>query len=433
MNTQDRTPARRKRVERNIYKRADGKYEIGFRDSDGIQRWRDPNGPPSFDTITAARKALARVQGAKAKGERVQPNPRLTFGAAADRWLVDQVSDLRPATQASYRNSIEVHLRPRWSRRRLDSITVDDVARAVRELRAEGKAENSIGTIMRAATRVFKFARRRLGWHGEIPTVQLENGERPRISQAARQRIFQGDELAQTLAAASEPWRTLFAFAAVSGARLSEVLGLVWADVELADISEATVSIAFQADRDGRRVALKTDSARRTIELPRSLAALLLEHRLRCGSPDDSAFVFASRSGRALGQRNVLRELRRAQKAAVDAEGGPTFPALQESGPVPPRSVPTFHSFRHTAASEAIAAGDSAEEVSWQLGHKNSVVTRAIYVQQIRDAERTAKRRARMEARYGSVLEAAGRNGTQQAETQDGEVVDLARVRGGTQ
>lgn len=33
-------------------------------------------------------------------------------------------------------------------------------------------------------------------------------------------------------------------------------------------------------------------------------------------------------------------------------------------------------------ASEAIAAGDGAEEVSWQLGHKNSVVTRAIYVRQ---------------------------------------------------
>ena len=45
--------------------------------------------------------------------------------------------------------------------------------------------------------------------------------------------------------------------------------------------------------------------------------------------------------------------------------------------------VPNFHAFRHTAASEAIAAGDGAEEVSWQLGHKNSNVTRAVYVQEV--------------------------------------------------
>jgi integrase len=59
-------------------------------------------------------------------------------------------------------------------------------------------------------------------------------------------------------------------------------------------------------------------------------------------------------------------------------------------------TMPSFHGFRHTAASEAIAAGDSAEEASWQLGHKNSVVTRSIYVQEIKSTERTARRRARM-------------------------------------
>jgi integrase len=35
---------------------------------------------------------------------------------------------------------------------------------------------------------------------------------------------------------------------------------------------------------------------------------------------------------------------------------------------VPRGAVPTFHGFRHSAASCAIAQGDSAEEVSRQLG-----------------------------------------------------------------
>ena len=169
--------ARRQRVERNIYKRtsAAGRtvYEVGYRDSAGRQRWKVVNGG-----ITAARAERDDVLGRKGKGQAVQPNPRLRFGEAADRWLAEQVSELRPATQASYRNSVEVHLRPRWARTRLDAITVDDAARLVRELRAERKAEWTISTILRAASRIFQFARRRMNWHGENPLAGLENGER---------------------------------------------------------------------------------------------------------------------------------------------------------------------------------------------------------------------------------------------------------------
>jgi integrase len=100
---------------------------------------------------------------------------------------------------------------------------------------------------------------------------------------------------------------------------------------------------------------------------------------------------------------------------------------------VPRGVVPSFHSFRHTAASEAIAAGESAEEVSRQLGHKTSLITRAVYVQEIKSAERTARRRARMEARYGSLLEAADRSKAQQtSERSTADVLDLGAVAAGS-
>jgi integrase len=186
-------------------------------------------------------------------------------------------------------------------------------------------------------------------------------------------------------------------------------------------------------DGDGQRVPLKTESARRTVEYRDRALCSSKSRASERGSSTDSAFVFATVTGKPYDRRNVLRELRRAMKAARDTEGRPTFPVLHEPGPVPPRSVPTFHGFRHTAASEAIAAGEGAEEVSWQLGHKNSTVTRAIYVQQIRSAEQRAKRRDRMEARYGSVLEAAGRSGSQDPEADTVEVVDLEQVRSAAQ
>ena len=41
--------------------------------------------------------------------------------------------------------------------------------------------------------------------------------------------------------------------------------------------------------------------------------------------------------------------------------------------------------------------------MSWQLGHKNSNVTRPVYMQEVKSAERRARRRAKMEARYGDL------------------------------
>jgi hypothetical protein len=113
-------------------------------------------------------------------------------------------------------------------------------------------------------------------------------------------------------------------------ARLSECLGLVWADFELDDVATAAVSFEFQVDREGRRQPLKTDESRRTVELPRPLAAMLVQHKLASLRSTPRDFVFASRSGRPLGQRNVLRALRRAQERAVDGRGRPTFPALHQ-------------------------------------------------------------------------------------------------------
>ena len=405
---------RRVHVERNIYETTRGGkrvFEVGCRDSTGKQRWKIV-GPK----ISAARAERDSILGTRGKGGRIQPNPRLRFGEAADRWLEDQVVDLRPRTRETYRNAIETHVRPRWGRRRLDQISIDDAARMVREMEADGKSASTIASTLGVAQRVFKFARRRMNWHGENPIAGLEGRERPKVG-TARRRIFEGSELAETLAASHEPYRTLFAFAATTGARLSECLGLIWGDLDLSDLGEADVSFEFQADRNGNRQPLKTDESRRTVELPRALAAMLAKHKARSAHSQEASFVFATRSGRPISQRNASRELRRAMRKACREDGSPTFPALHavdaEGKPLPIErgELPSFHGFRHLAASQAIRDGESAEEVSWQLGHRNSNVTRAVYVQEIRSAERKAQRRARFEARIGPMLASIPENG----------------------
>src|SRR4051794_30515276 len=64
-----------------------------------------------------------------------------------------------------------------------------------------------------------------------------------------------------------------------------------------------------------------------------------------------------------------------------------------------------FRGFRRAAASEAIAAGESAGEASWKLDHRNSVVPRATYFQEIKSAERTAPVAKRLKERSGDLLD----------------------------
>ena len=67
--------------------------------------------------------------------------------------------------------------------------------------------------------------------------------------------MLSGEELEHLIAAADDRYRPIFAFAAGTGARLGETLGLKWRSLHL---ERGTASITHQLDRQGRYVELKT-------------------------------------------------------------------------------------------------------------------------------------------------------------------------------
>lgn len=238
------------------------------------------------------------------------------------------------------------------------------------------------------------------------------SSERPKPSQSKRRRLFEGDELEQTIATADEPYRTLFTVAALTGARLSELLALTWACVRIDDLGDGEIEFAQQLDRHGNLGPTKTDGSARTVPIPRELAEILAEHRRRSPFVGPQAFVFATRSGRPFGQRNIGRALRSAQLKATDRDGRPTFPtlhAVDNDGhpiPVPHGAVPSMHGFRHTVASRALLAGESVDEIAFLLGHRDANVTRAVYVRELADARRRTMRRSRMAMEFAALLAA---------------------------
>lgn len=405
----DRT---RQLVERNIYKRLDAgghwRFELNYRDSDGRQRRQTVEGG-----IKAARVALSDVKARMGRGQRVAPLPNLTFGEAAARWQEAQAARLRPSTRSAYESHLRTHLLPRWGRRRLDSLTVDDVARLAEEMRLSGRKAWTIRGALVVAGRVLDFARRRLGWAGENPVRALDRSERPRSDQRER-RVLSGEELQALLDAGREPYRQAFALAAMTGARLGEVLGLRWRSL---DLEAGTATIDAQLDRHGNLAECKTARSRRTIELPAALIGQLREQKLRSPTSREDDFVFTSRTGRPLDHRTVTRAF---------------ATAVERAGLTPPR--PTFHDLRHGFASRFIASGGDLVTLSAHLGHRSPAITASAYSHEFERSARTGERRARLDAMFGSAhgsIEAATERSTAQRTEglENAEVVDLQRKR----
>jgi integrase len=408
---------------RNIYVRYDGQFEIGYRDERGKQRWHG-----RFANITEARRVRNDLLGRKSRGETIDPteqadapsNAPLTYGAAWAAYWADHVADLDENTRGTYGGHYHTHLKVRWEERSLDSFKKSDAAQLIRDLRACGLLEWSIVGIVGVASRVFRYARRDLEWTGTNPFDLLDSRQRPKVSKTPPRRIYEGDELDQVIAATTEPWRTLFRLADLCAGRESELLGLWREEINISDLDAATVDFKYQVSRAGRRKALKTDESLATsYPLPRSAAVMLKAHFDRSSHKRPRDFVFATASGRAISQRNVLRALYRAQERARKPDGLPTFPELFEDqhgnlivndrgefvrNDVPRKALrlPTFHGIRHAAAMDC----EDLEETRDMLRHKDATVTAKVYRPHM-TAKRRSALRERMEARQRRrVLEA---------------------------
>jgi integrase len=183
---------------------------------------------------------------------------------------------------------------------------------------------------------------------------------------------------------ADDPYRLMFRFAAGTGCRLGEVLGLKWRAI---DFDAGTATITHQLDRRGEYVALKTRRSRRTLVLPGWLVSELRALKVASAHSGDQECVFTTRLGTPHDHRNVAgRALARAIKQAeIDTETQP---------------APTFHSFRHGFASAFIAAGGDLVELSAHLGHRDPSVTASVYAQEFEKATRSDARRTRIESMY---------------------------------
>jgi integrase len=335
------TPAR-VRVERGIYRQRNGKYAVCWRHA-GRLRVRTVG----FDVAEARRARLALI--AATREGKLPVSPRLRFEAVAGWWL-DRfeakvaAGERHPRTLEAHRYQLDRHLLPALGRRRVASLTVDDVAELLHELRRTGRSAKTAASALATLQSVMRFAPR-CGW-----------SRRPGRAARARRAPAAG---------AAAPAR---ARARRDRAPARGLLGARPADARHrplhrpAHLRDARPRLGRRRLRGRRDPRAPTPLAR-----PPRRARLLSAHRQRSRFARGADWVFATARGTPYGHRNVGRRClgRAAQLAGLNDDGRPPL---------------RFHDLRHTFASHLIIdLGLDPAQVSRMLGHARITITLDTY------------------------------------------------------
>jgi len=372
----------------SIWQRGDALYHVYY---DG-QRQHEVR--LKATSLAAARRECAARNTKKDEGRLVSPTS-ITFGQVAEEFLAMQrglLSEGRRSarTVALYEQRYNAHLAPSLGRRRFQQITPNHISSLLSELRSKkGRKGQMSGStragILRLASAIFAFGVSR-GYRYDSPMQYLAPQERPESKPRTKARALTDEECSKLIATTRLGLRSLVAFLAYTGVRLSEGLGLRWGDL---DLDEGTVTISAQLERwkegqSPKLKGLKTENGYRTIDLHPALVSLLRELRkgaLARGVHRDDCFVFCTEDGRPHSHRNTARDIESAAtKAKLNGDG---------QRPV------SAHMLRHTFASRLIALGLDVVEVARQLGDKPDTLLR-VYAQAFQDARRRDEIRQRI-------------------------------------
>jgi integrase len=325
-----------------------------------------------------AEKLLADLVKRAHRGETVV-SEKLSLGEyLTERWLPIQEARLRKSSFEAYRRNIELHVVPGLGKRQLDQLTPEDIDMFYAALLKSGRrkrpgekgptkglAPKTVHNIHVMLNKALSDAARK----GTVVRNVIALADAPSLEARKRSEIkaWEIDQLVRFLdAISSHRLGAAFEFAANTGMRRGEVLGVRWRDIDLdagrVSVRQALVSVAYKVSISD----VKTGTSRRTIDIEEDLVQVLSDWRKvrteeRGGiEPDPDDLVFVKADGTSP-HPDVFSQLFDRTVAKID---------------VPNISL---HDLRHTHATLLLKAGVNVKVVSERLGHANIAFTMHVY------------------------------------------------------
>jgi integrase len=307
----------------------------------------------AFRTLAEAQEAKSNRQG----GDR-RPTTRQSFEDYARGWIAGYQGRTKrgfsETSRRDYERALEQYAIPFFKGWRLADIRRPDARRFVRELEGKGLSPASVVKNLVPLKAMFATAVDDEDMRSDPTTRVRVNRRRADAEEEPEVKAMTGDQLARVLDELPEDWRLFFELLAHTGLRVSEALGLDWADLEFGETPRLKVRRQFYR---GTLKQLKSRHGARTPRLSQGMARKLWTAR----PPKASGPMFATRNGTRYADRNVRRVLDAAAKRA----GVPWI---------------GFHTFRHTCASMLFENGKNIKQVATWLGHADPAFTLRIYV-----------------------------------------------------
>jgi integrase len=350
---------------------------------------RDGRQTKTFSTLAAAKGWKRDVERAHASGERL-PGRAPRVREAAEAWLAAAESGValgrgdkryKPSTLRGYRRCLEVEVFPEIGGTRMDEVTRGDLNKLVQRLASRGLAASTIRNIVIPLRALYRHA-----IDLEQITVNPTKGMRVPAGSGSRTRVAAVKEINGILRALDPQDRPLWATALYAGLRRGELMGLRWADIDLA---AGVIRVEMNYDPgDKVMVEVKSEAGQgRKIPICAALREELLAHRQRApGRPRGLVFARATLGGvcrRAARDRpfNDSAVVERAKRAWARAGSAPIG----------------LHDCRHTFASLMIAAMAAAgnfnpKVLQMMLGHASITQTYDRYGHLFPGAEEEAGR-----------------------------------------
>jgi integrase len=272
------------------------------------------------------------------------------------RWVEEwwtTVVHLRPATRARYERDLRLHVLPEVGEMQLGRISP-------RHLRAWVAAMLAAGEPPSAVRRRFSVLRKVLADAVAlemIPRNPCRSVPLP-ADPAAEVTVLEPGEI-RNLADAIHPWfRTWVWFAAYSGLRWSEMLGVRRRDL---DLLRRTVTVHQQiVEVNGRFLGFgepKTAAGRRTVDLPAFLCTMLEAQLAERSQPGPDGLVFVNTRGNSPHASSFSSQTWLKARLAV---GRPDL---------------RWHDLRHAAVALAIGQGAHPKAIQERMGHASITIT----------------------------------------------------------
>lgn len=375
-----------------------------------------------YDRVSAPNKRPAkvakRVKGQRA-AERVEREllrdrdrgslveRRGTLAAYADRYLASRRAEVAKATLNGYQGTVDRYVkRHAIGDMRLSDIDATAVAAFYADLLERGSVGSPVATAtVRKVHRILSMILKRAVVDGLVNVNPCTVVKVPKANEAADDNERGVDpaiasEYVATVRDHGMPTGPVAAVALGTGLRLSELLALRWADIDL-DASELHVTGKIeQVPGSLRRTATKTTRSTRTVPFGPAVAAVLAAQKrriaaLRLAAPEgtwiDEGWVFPRRSlrverdgtvnpaGAVWSPHSFLHEWRRDRRLANEIR----LAEYAEAGGSVEDFTPPYdfgiHALRHAYGTAQLAAGVRVEVVSRRLGHASSLITLSVY------------------------------------------------------